>query len=350
MALHDDYFAFWQLALKGYREMYGLSPIQQQSDKELRTVRYMAAEVIGKTPKLQINQSKLMSGQPLDAADFAHIQRTVKPVEKYPGELDFIHETAQELANPDGAAVFYFDDIDVSNDETLVPLADTAGEFYREGLLSPPFPKTLFIFRHTKLNVTVPVLAQQIEGGYKIVSFITDYPLLLSPASVLPGCAIDYKREYAGTLTGGNLINLPNDELAQARALFAPADMTPDDLKLGVASAVLYFLLGSMLLNMPHYEAVPHDIDEKLRRAREKNGKPPLKSYTVVRPVKAVRDEMQDGAGGWKVKPHWRRGHIRTLSDGRKVPVQPCMVNFKGDGELAKNTYMFKGDKNVAMA
>ena len=45
--------------------------------------------------------------------------------------------------------------------------------------------------------------------------------------------------------------------------------------------------------------------------------------------------------GGWTVRPHWRRGHIRRLADGRVIPIPPCCVNME-DGVPVKPEYVVK--------
>jgi len=85
-----------------------------------------------------------------------------------------------------------------------------------------------------------------------------------------------------------------------------------------------------MAVNLPQYEHKEVKIAEKLNKRRAKRGKPPLKDYIQIQMRPEYRKALSAGEGIAKT-PHWRRGHVRTLADGRKVPVKPCMVNFRGE-------------------
>ncbi|MFA1677230.1 hypothetical protein ACDY97_32140 [Rhizobium mongolense] len=71
---------------------------------------------------------------------------------------------------------------------------------------------------------------------------------------------------------------------------------------------------------------------DRLNKQRERKGRPPIRSMIVidVRVNHMARPQHQ-GSSGRTVPPHWRRGHVRTLADGRIIPVEPCWVNANGD-------------------
>ncbi len=353
MALHDEIFDFLKLTNQGYREMYGLAPLTKTHDKRLIDIRFenikrIAGEMDNQViPGLIDAHQKLAELKGGNMDDYhetfermptMHKDGIADIVEKYPGEMKFIDTVTSKLAEP-GAAAFYFEDVDM-RDDTVFPLIDTAVEFFKEGVLRLPYPRCLFIFRYSKLGMFVPAYAEEIEGGLRIICFVRDHARLKdNPAWVLPSVAVDYMRANAGPFKGGGLFV----EHVDAKALFAPPECSPDELKSLLGESVLYTLMGCLMLGMPHYTKQQVDIDRKLARAREKNGKTPLAGYTVVRFRESISRGMGDGEGGWSVKPHWRRGHIRTLQTGRKVAVSPCMVNFEGEGDLPKNVYMVEG-------
>jgi hypothetical protein len=70
---------------------------------------------------------------------------------------------------------------------------------------------------------------------------------------------------------------------------------------------------------------------EKLNRQRLLKGRPEIRSQILIdlRPSQSPPRPEDQPCGGWSVKPHWRRGHVRTLSDGRRVPIPPCCVNME---------------------
>ncbi|WFS69598.1 hypothetical protein CFBP4996_26355 (plasmid) [Agrobacterium leguminum] len=71
---------------------------------------------------------------------------------------------------------------------------------------------------------------------------------------------------------------------------------------------------------------------DRLNKQRERKGRPPIRSMIVI-DVRAnhMSKSDHDGSSGQTVIPHWRRGHTRTLADGRIIPVEPCWVNVDGD-------------------
>ena len=86
---------------------------------------------------------------------------------------------------------------------------------------------------------------------------------------------------------------------------------------------------------------------EKTEKAREsfggmvsgglpKNNK--YRGFTLVNLRPDVRQALNDSSiTGRKVRPHWRRGHVRRLSSGKITSVSPCIVNMKdGAPETAK--------------
>ena len=305
MAAHDEYMSFWQIALDSYNEAYAHVP----------------------------------PAKPGEVAPIGFRMPNGKTVEDYPGELAHIRETMQGLVAQDNA-VFYFDETamgELGSEDYNRELLDTAAEFYREGILAAPFPRCLFLFK--RKGNTFLAHMQEIENGFRVTSFLNENPIQPgNDYSILPALSVDFRRQDCGKFTEG----LFTTEL-EGRAMFAPENVPPSRLKLILAESLLLFLGGCMLLNMPYFDKQRVDIPEALAKARYKRGKPALRAYTTVKLRKDIADAMTDGQGGWKVRPHYRRGHIRRLSDGRAIPVMPCMVNFEGDdAALKKNTYVVK--------
>ena len=332
MALHDDWKAAWKVLLKAYHETNG------RNEEEYNALRKVRAQNVGMDIALQ-----------------------------YPGEVEFISDHAGHLCGDD-VAVFYFEDAPTREDDTLMPLLDTASEFYREGILQAPFEKVLFIFRYNifekvptgpqfvaskvQTGIGTAIFAVKRPNGYGVYCFLSDTGLKLNKSGdpvPVPGAVLDYQYQYAGKITDAELID---SELAEAKTLFAPPDRGPKELQWAIACSAAFFLTGLMLLNIPQYEKNKTTIDPKLARAREKNDKPPLQGYTTVRMKREIYNALSDGKGGWTVKPHWRRGHIRRwpMKDGTEklIPVQPTMVNFDGPADmLQKNIYNVEGNEDA---
>jgi hypothetical protein len=101
-----------------------------------------------------------------------------------------------------------------------------------------------------------------------------------------------------------------------------------------------------MLLNHPVYDKELNEVSDAVNAKRERNGKARLSKYIYVNMRKQYKEALADGIGGYTVRPHWRRGHVRKLRDGRVIPVQPCLVNWDGEIEPDKKIYVYKsGDR-----
>jgi hypothetical protein len=100
-------------------------------------------------------------------------------------------------------------------------------------------------------------------------------------------------------------------------------------------------LIGA--LGTPKAKRSVEPAPEKLNRQRQHTGRPAIRSQIVIdlRPAQNVSPSDKSRHGGWTVRPHWRRGHIRSLADGRLVPIPPCCVNME-DGIPVKPEYMIR--------
>ncbi|MCB8877415.1 hypothetical protein [Acidisoma silvae] len=100
-------------------------------------------------------------------------------------------------------------------------------------------------------------------------------------------------------------------------------------------------LIGALGTPLAWRRAEP--APEKLNRQRLLKGRPEIRSQILIdlRPSHNRPRSEDQPHGGWSVKPHWRRGHIRALSDGRRVPIPPCCVNME-EGIPVKPEYVLK--------
>lgn len=85
-------------------------------------------------------------------------------------------------------------------------------------------------------------------------------------------------------------------------------------------------------------EPAPH----KLNKQRVQKGRTPIGPMIVI-DVRASQQvaATKRGEGSYTVRPHWRRGHIRHLQDGRLIPIPPCCVNMES-GIPLKPEYVVK--------
>jgi hypothetical protein len=99
-----------------------------------------------------------------------------------------------------------------------------------------------------------------------------------------------------------------------------------------IQNLISWILIFLLTINHPAYEKKEEEPDSALQRSRIKRGKETLSKYVYVRMKPHIKAALSAGDGTIRA-PHWRRGHVRRLADGRVVPVQACLVNWEGDPE-----------------
>jgi len=92
----------------------------------------------------------------------------------------------------------------------------------------------------------------------------------------------------------------------------------------------------AQLVALAKLESIPAPIDEN--RSRRVRGLPPLPGYFKASLPSPSDAKCCAPQGGYHTspKPHLRRGHSRRLSDGRIVPVRPCINPCGGPGVGAR--------------
>lgn len=210
---------------------------------------------------------------------------------------------------------FYFDDTFNKNFE----LYNTAQDFFANGFSKMPFKHCFFSFPRINkgydergeeyLNYTLNIFCKQHEDG-KI--------------SILQVGKDNYSGLIATVHNDGRRMSFyPITNQIGTKQQIEISRTTLMD----IGNIVLTALL---LLNHPVYEQESHMPNDKMQKSRERRGKSPLSKYIYIKMKKEYRDAIEKGGGDIR-KPHWRRGHIRHLQDGRIIPVSPCLVNFDGD-------------------
>ncbi len=112
--------------------------------------------------------------------------------------------------------------------------------------------------------------------------------------------------------------------------LVSGADQPTAELMTNNGFGVVAALLGA--LATPQAVRVEEPAPVKLNKNRLVKGRPTIAPRIVidVRASALARSGSATGGGG-TVRPHWRRGHLRHLGDGRVIPVSPSWVNAEGD-------------------
>jgi hypothetical protein len=94
----------------------------------------------------------------------------------------------------------------------------------------------------------------------------------------------------------------------------------------GIPGMLLYSALGC--LNAQGVVTTDRPAPKMLNEKRRKKGHPPIFAYRLVTIDPAILRMPGVRGAGSHASPrlHWRRGHKRTLPDGRRVLVRACLV------------------------
>jgi len=240
--------------------------------------------------------------------------------------------------------VFYSD-----NDFIDRNLTATGYEFFDEGILDLPFDQCMFVMENL---YEVPrgechrgaVLVSRVDEDIKELGLLHNSSSIKTPdfvfaefPEVLMGAY-----PYIGYLyRKSGIYNFEGEELRASFIAWNPAYKNLFEKSSQCAVAAVITTL--MLMATKNVKKEKIDISEKLQKARSKKKKPPLSGYTVIN-LDGLMKKNMDGTHS-SPRPHWRRGHIRTLQNGRKIPIPPTLINAEL-GEAKPNTYTLnrKGD------
>ena len=100
------------------------------------------------------------------------------------------------------------------------------------------------------------------------------------------------------------------------------------------------------LMESQHTKTRVQQVGDKLNNKREKRGLPKIMPFHTVYFEVDGKEYNTDGTSrgtGAQKRMHWRRGHIRHLSNGKVTHVRPCLVGALGtDAHVAKPAYSMK--------
>lgn len=209
------------------------------------------------------------------------------------------------------------------NDELLT----TAKDFYYEGILNAPFSEVLINTKYKIFSSQVPSIERdllvdlQVEVTEKVFNGNTNHKIKFN----VKDPSGEWVRMPFETTCNKEKARLSENVLETGGAFDDKEEMT-----MAVAWQQEVMMMCLMVMNLPQYEHKKVEVSEKVNRKRDKKGKKRLKDYIQLQLKKEYRSGLS-GKGGGSPKPHWRRGHIRRLANGKHTPVSPCLVNFNGE-------------------
>lgn len=244
------------------------------------------------------------------------------------------------LEDKNSIAPFYFNHNDFGNNEELY---ETALSFLADGFLNLPFDENLFVVKdHDVSGDDVALFCFKMTDLYKKNLIDFQKSLGFSSARVkienaligfFPVIRFKEPMKYFGYVAPGDTVGFifkdKNDNNGK-NILAGISWDTSKEVELTLTANGYAIIQAMMLMNTKYVEKIDCVIPEKLNKSRARRGKPILRDYSIIKINQKYLERSQDGESHASPKPHWRRGHIRTLQDGRKIPVQPCLVNFDG--------------------
>lgn len=241
---------------------------------------------------------------------------------------------------------FYFDYGNLKADEVVDPaIIATAKEFFHAGVLRLPYSPMLFVIQFNGSEKVPLILAEHNRDDKDKGPVVYNDELGPSGITIMP-CHAARGRENAPVINYAGAVFRGAEKLNYIPFNYDSEEGPEAEQNIKTLGIVIDLALACILMmSMPHYTREKHEVPPKVNAKRIKNGKAPYQGWTKISLRREIVEAMNRGSmeRGFTMRPHWRRGHIRTLGDGRKIPVRPCMINFEGDGELEKNIYFVEG-------
>lgn len=245
-----------------------------------------------------------------------------------------------QMLEGDTPVGFYFD-----NTLRFDPqLASTAVEFANSGLLIPPFQNFIMHCPDFLTDLSIKSSKAQIEKLDDFTVWIRYFP----DQKMITMCIFSKPEGDKGAHAHFAVQALLQGD--SFRVMDITKDGWPsienDEMK---ARSGKLFLHGAiqllMMLGHPVYQQKAVEIDKATNEKRLRKGKSALSRYIYVNMKPEMKTRYLEGMGSPRA-PHWRRGHVRKLGDGRIIPVQACLVNWDGEPEaIDKKIYVVKGQK-----
>lgn len=111
------------------------------------------------------------------------------------------------------------------------------------------------------------------------------------------------------------------------------------DLQIGAIVALNLMVKAIAVMNCSNVKIIESQEKKLINKRRKANGKLPLFTFKTLHIDTGEQEKQKGEKKGTHASPriHLRRGHIRTLANGKTVWVQPCVVGDKTKGIVHKN-------------
>ncbi len=226
---------------------------------------------------------------------------------------------------------------DGNGDEHLL---EFASDLIYAGLFRLPFPdvylEATFQPSAAVARRTVGIVGSQAQNGDGL-------SILVAPYSLCDDCG-DWHE-----LGGYAVLTIPSDPLSPPACIlddrvvtghkstcFDDADGSARFWRI-MRGALAIFIAGVVGIASKSTILKIEPAPERLNRRRLKQGKVPLFEHRVVTLGRRVSPSSSGVGMPDRASPrlHWRRGHLRDLPCGRRVPIPPAIVGLADDGTIS---------------
>ena len=256
-----------------------------------------------------------------------------------------------DLAREDLADTIYNYPKVIFEDTIKLERGVIASAFREVGQVRLPFPKMTVIassdYSNNKITAITPWYLVQDQDSV-IAYFVTNR----LDSTVVDACAFRYYLgggEYGGE--GSNQI-LTEIMLTPEHMKIVGKERahTIAGLLMHVVTRVIYMMTisgGDFYISTPN----PKEATSNAKRVR--NNKKPLIEFRMITIDGKKPDTLKSPPQGTHASPrlHWRRGHYRTISSGKKVWIDPMLVGDEKNGKIIKDYAVgnYEEKRNVAV-
>jgi len=195
-------------------------------------------------------------------------------------------------------------DLGKQDPQSFIDTAYLGMELFQEGIASLPFQEPWLVTFQSKENL----------HRYSVLVFYTH--------EIGEVCAISFTHEREGFLIIGITVFSDKD--------MEPIRQSSEDETVSMRS-VIYNLVSVLNTKGVGWQTTPPKAKGK-RVYRAGYHKPDNNYFTALRSYQ--RGDSRDTGDGKSPRPHYRRGHMRTLPSGDKTWVNACLVNVKSEDDM----------------
>ena len=254
-----------------------------------------------------------------------------------------------DLAREDLADTIYNYPKVIFEDTIQLERGVIASAFREVGQVRLPFPKMTVIsssnFSNNKITAITPWYLVQDQDSV-IAYFVTNR----LDSTVVDTCAFRYYLSEFGEKGSNQMLTEIMLSPEHIKIVGEERVKTLAGLLMHVVTRVIYMMTisgGDFYISTPN----PKEAASNAKRVRK--NKKPLIEFRMITIDGKKPDTLKSLPQGTHASPrlHWRRGHYRTISSGKKVWIDPMLVGDEKNGKIIKDYAVgnYEEQRNVAV-